>query len=90
MIFLDLLTNISEQGKTSFNIYPNPSEGVFNIKCNENNIGKPLRILDLTGRVVFNKNIENTFQTIDLSEFSFGIYIIIIIDQHFQKINIVR
>lgn len=61
-----------------FNVYPNPSEGIFNLKLN-NYVGKiDIEITDLSGRII--KNIKNTDfnneKTIDLQNLSVGIYML--------------
>lgn len=65
-----------EINKQSF--YPNPSKGELNV-----NISTPsdlnkysLSISDLSGKVVFNKPIENPINKLDLSEIPNGIYCI--------------
>lgn len=71
-----LATSIDESSIEKFSVYPNPSSGVFTIKTLNNTIGKTLTIIDMTGRIVFNRMIENDLETIDVSELYTGIYIL--------------
>ena len=62
----------------SAQIYPNPA--VTSIKVyfdyDERWIGKKMEILDMSGRVVFNKIIGFKIETIDVSRFTAGVYFI--------------
>ena len=55
-----------------FSIYPNPSNGVFNINTNE---AVSVSVTDMTGKVVFSPQIKNTGDILDLSMLQQGIYI---------------
>lgn len=72
--------------ETSFSVYPNPSHGKFSITLlggiqNETN----LRVLDITGRTVFEKILKETSldkrATIDLNMCQDGIYVLILSNQ---------
>jgi len=56
---------------SEINIYPNPTNDILNI---ENGVGASVGIYNTLGRLLFNTNILNNKQTIDMSEFSTGIY----------------
>lgn len=60
-------------------VYPNPSEGVFTIGSNNGEI-KKIVVMDVFGRHVFEaQNLANdNIMTINLSEFSKGIYFVTI------------
>lgn len=81
IIGVEKLTGVEELGVlSSFNLYPNPANGVATIKLEA---AKPVKarlsIVTVDGRVVFGDNISfnNTFSTtIDLSKLSAGIYIV--------------
>lgn len=65
----DVVTN------SVFNIYPNPAKDFLNINNNsDENI--TIEINDLTGKKVFTDTLLNNFETIDISTFKKGIYII--------------
>ena len=65
-------------------IYPNPSEGVFNVELQSNQITDiEIFVYDLHGRIIFENRVENTLRfkkTIDLSQFNSGVYIMEISD----------
>jgi len=73
-----LLPSISNGVKnnsiTFFNIYPNPTSGIFTISSNQ--VISNINVFDVTGKLVYSQQ-NNTKQTntgIDLSAFSNGIY----------------
>ena len=72
--FVDLSLGLNEGSlNNSFSVYPNPSKGVFTLKFNElpkNNI----QITDMSGRIIKELNITSEVSTIDLSNYSKGIY----------------
>ena len=76
-------TGITEETVSDYKVYPNPSEGIFNIEIPESEINKPLTVMDLTGRVVLSKKTGNSFENINLSDLSAGIYILTI--DHLSK-----
>ena len=67
-------TGIGEQGNPSVEVYPNPATDMVYVKTNME--GKAsLRVIDLTGRVVFERVMRNTECEIATSEFGGnGIY----------------
>lgn len=54
-------------------IFPNPSNGIVNIKNAENT---SLKVYNLLGECVYQTEIQNSFSTIDLSNYSKGSYLI--------------
>lgn len=83
----DTSTEITDQKRDEYKVYPNPSSGIFNIEISEKDSDNSLIVYDLTGRIVLNKKIENILETIDLSHLSAGIYILTVNHQS-QKIII--
>lgn len=75
--------NVSEFNENYLKIYPNPSSGIFQIKysilCSDNK--KIINIFDNCGRQI--KTITNDINSIDLTEFSNGIYFIEVITKEF-------
>ncbi|MFL5764351.1 MAG: LamG-like jellyroll fold domain-containing protein [Bacteroidia bacterium] len=69
---------ISEPGTlTNFNIYPNPSSGVFGIKVNDTQAtGFDVLIYDILGNQVGWKHSENKESMIDLSAQPAGVYFV--------------
>jgi hypothetical protein len=71
------LASVNEINSTSFSIYPNPGNGIFNIAMTENNsVGQPI-ITDVSGRIV-NAAITkaNSGWQIDMRENATGIYFV--------------
>ncbi|QQS29570.1 MAG: T9SS type A sorting domain-containing protein [Sphingobacteriales bacterium] len=56
-------------------VYPNPANKVLHVGFSETNSRK-LSISDMTGRVVSQKTTSNQTETIDLSEFLSGVYVV--------------
>ena len=56
-------------------IYPNPATDKLNVNSNEKNIDK-IQLIDLTGKVIYTKSGMDKNESIDLSKFSCGLYIV--------------
>jgi len=77
-------TGVGETGKSNFNVavYPNPVSDVMNVIINpEKGNSAVISILDMSGRIVFNRKYEiqsNTLSTlkIPVSNFPAGVYIV--------------
>lgn len=67
--------NDMELGK-SFNIYPNPSKGIYKIKSSINET-IDYKIYTITGKLVKSGIVSKTFNYIDLSNKSKGIYLLV-------------
>lgn len=78
----DCLTGINENhtGNLNFNVYPNPSYGIFNAVMNSNCEEATLTVLDITGKEVYHKRISNALAgehiNLDLKNLNNGIYMI--------------
>jgi hypothetical protein len=70
----------------SVSIYPNPSDGIFNLELNKN-LGESIdvSIFNLSGQLVytkqFNLNEENQINTIDLNDLEKGVYAVQVISE---------
>ena len=77
-----------------FQIFPNPSKGVFKIDYEPmSNYSVQLNIFDLTGRLVFKKDFEKQREIfIDLSNKSKGTYLLklLVDNEYLQKIIVVN
>jgi len=68
--------NINEIANTNFNIFPNPTTGVFTIKRNSQENAK-IVIFDLLGKVVYTKENETKREIdLDLSNVNKGVYFV--------------
>src|SRR5690606_27331008 len=82
------LITIDEFNFASFNMYPNPSDGIFNIST-QNVLN--LEVYDITGKLVYTQNQVQNNSRIDLSFLNSGMYIAKVMDNnnsHSQKIVI--
>jgi len=59
-----------------FNIYPNPSNGKFNVESLNLDEKTTLKITDLSGKVVFQSQLSDSKTAIDISESDNGMYFI--------------
>ena len=75
-----LLTNeVYLLNDDQFNLYPNPFDDSFNLKFYQENKGiKDLKIIDLSGNVVYNHNFEDSSLVIENLTFDSGIYILVL------------
>lgn len=73
-----VLNNDTFTNNKNVSIYPNPVKDNLNINIKDFSGEISVKIIDINGREVFNKNINNfiTSNTLDLSSFSSGIYIL--------------
>lgn len=72
------LTTISSN-HNAINIYPNPSQNVFNIEFLNNDTEKELVVYSIDGKLIFNKKTTDFKEKIDLNEYPNGIYLLKII-----------
>ena len=77
-ILVDSFIGLLENGQLTFTVYPNPSEGLFNIHFNGNAVNNAkVCVYDLTGRMVYQTAISNMGDmTIDISNRANGTYIL--------------
>jgi hypothetical protein len=68
--------DVEENALANVKIYPNPSEGIFNIEGQ--NIRK-VEVFNAFGQLVYSKDMENGLMMIDLTNRAAGIYLIQII-----------
>jgi hypothetical protein len=72
-----ITTGTSEQNPSELNVFPNPSNGIFTIAPANFKAGL-LEVYDMTGKKVYSSvmNPESGNQTLDLSGYSKGIYLL--------------
>ncbi len=80
-ITFQLCVNIDElSNENAILIYPNPTNGLLNVMINESTTNTTLTIVDVQGKIVYNKNnftnSTSLVETIDLSGNDKGIYFI--------------
>jgi hypothetical protein len=69
-------TSIIENKQSSFSIYPNPSQGVFTLNLNEENINSTVSVRSITGQLLQEIQVLNSQQQFNISELESGIYFI--------------
>ncbi len=80
----------SDFSETSISIYPNPTSGALNFDLANNRIQK-LSVSDITGKILIEKTAVQQNETIDISNFVNGIYIVNIqIDKKLVTSKIVK
>lgn len=63
---------------TYFELYPNPSKGIFTIKSSEANTN--IIVIDVTGKIVYNNTLNTVDEhTVDISKYNSGIYFVKVI-----------
>lgn len=65
--------SIFENNQQLVNIFPNPNNGTFTVDAGEN---YKLSIFDLSGKIIYQENIQNGRQFLDISNYGNGIYLI--------------
>lgn len=68
------VTEIAEQ---TISIYPNPTTSIVHLNLAGKSI-QNLKMVDVTGKIISEKNHVNSTETIDLSNFSNGLYLVIL------------
>jgi hypothetical protein len=92
-ILVDSFIGLLENGEFSFAVYPNPSDGLFNINFNGQTAESAIvRVYDLAGRIVYLSEIDNIGNMIiDISNKANGTYILeILVDKTAQKKRIIK
>lgn len=78
---IELATGINENYLTQFELYPNPSNGEFVIKIN-NNEDKQITITNLLGQEIYKSKTNKTYNYINIKNLEKGIYIVKISDNY--------
>jgi hypothetical protein len=74
VIAVNVPCRVGEFAEIPFDIYPNPSSGIFKVVNGENEYAK-LEIKDVTGKLIFTALLVDQETEIDLTQFPAGIYI---------------
>ncbi len=86
---IKLSSNLSDTNKNADNIsvYPNPTQNIITIS---NSANYTLTITDLTGRILIRKKLEKDNESLNLSNFESGLYIILLEknNEHYSTIVI--
>ncbi|MBX2842057.1 MAG: VCBS repeat-containing protein, partial [Flammeovirgaceae bacterium] len=70
-------SDLAIEEELSVDFYPNPTSGLLSIEFSEAQYeGSTLRIIDLSGNVIINTNPQSNLESIDISSFQSGIYLL--------------
>jgi hypothetical protein len=74
----------------SFSIYPNPTQNIINIKVNPEDLGLPIKLFDIYGKLALSKTIDQTDFNLDLTNLANGIYLLRFEDNKGSNFKIVK
>jgi len=88
-IQLSLATAISDFTNSNVKIYPNPSEGIFNVEINtDDNSEYKVVVYDILGSVIYQRNVySNSKHQIDISKYAKGMYFLSVEKENKQTIS---
>lgn len=76
------VSNVSVNNiNSSISIYPNPSNGLITIEIENLNEFNQFKVIDLSGKVVFESNINSNKTNVDLVGLSKGVYLIQLVNE---------
>jgi hypothetical protein len=79
------LSNSSFIKDNSISIYPNPTNSIINIKCD--NIIKSIELFDVQGRILGTKMISENSEVLDISDKANGVYFLKITSENGSKVE---
>jgi hypothetical protein len=74
----------------SFSVYPNPAQNIINIKVNPEDLGLPIKLFDIYGKLALSKTIDQTDFNLDLTNLANGIYLLRFEDNKGSNFKIVK
>lgn len=72
-------TSIDELGGMQFKLFPNPTKGIIHIESEMNSAY--IKVMDLNGKLVFQKAVNRSTKILDISHFNNGVYFMEISDE---------
>lgn len=81
-VYMDYSNSIGDiNSDWTFDVYPNPSDDVINIKLPSLDNGDIIQLMDARGRVLYKNNVQSDLETISLAKYNAerGIYMVTII-----------
>lgn len=64
---------------SAFNLFPNPASELVNVKVPDYLVNSQIRMVDITGKTIFNQQLTESIVTIDINTFPAGIYVLEIV-----------
>ena len=74
----------------SFSVYPNPAQNIINIKVNPEDLGLPIKLFDIYGKLALSKTIDQKDFNLDLTNLANGIYLLRFEDNKGSNFKIVK
>jgi hypothetical protein len=74
----------------SFSIYPNPTQNIININVNSEDLGLPIKLFDIYGKLALSKTIDQTDFNLDLTNLANGIYLLRFEDNKGSNFKVVK
>jgi len=74
----------------SFTVFPNPATDFINVKANDNSFDSTFCIIDEQGRMVSGGKLTDVTTTIDLSQFTSGVYFLQVGDDKKQTFRFLK
>lgn len=74
-----IVTSINETKIVPFevNVFPNPTTDLINVKINQTDLkGYDIKLFDISGKILYSKNIKSNNNQLDLSQYNAGQYIL--------------
>ena len=68
--------SLDQHNITSIHVFPNPAKHIVNIEIPKTNQLNQLKIVDVSGRLIFQQFFEEEAITVDLGNFKKGIYVV--------------
>lgn len=68
-------SGLKNNDKSSFHVYPNPVKSELNISLSSNQVGKPFKIIDISGRIVVSGVITSSENKLNLIDLKPGMYL---------------
>ena len=79
--------NKQKAKKGQFTVYPNPTDGAFIIETNESSKNTSFEIRDVKGKVILKGKLKDKQTTLDLSDYSSGVYLLRVGDQNVKVVR---
>lgn len=76
VVSLSIATSVNDLNQYGINVYPNPSNGIFNISYDKNIEAVEVTITSVDGKVIYHENQLSDNNVVDVSNESKGIYIL--------------
>lgn len=77
----------NENKTTGFIIYPNPTKDIININSNEVYADGQIIVTDLFGKMLLQKPISINKNTVDVSAFAKGMYLLTIVTKNYKQVE---